>query len=91
MSQYRVTLRGMLPIEVEVIVEGNTIADAKDNALYPYDCWISNPRVWAVDSYIGSATNEMDMNPSDLFDLDLKLQLAETKIVKLLKADEVEI
>tara|TARA_R100001129_G_scaffold16254_1_gene10675 strand:- start:52 stop:327 length:276 start_codon:yes stop_codon:yes gene_type:complete len=91
MSQYRVTLRGMLPIEVEVIVEGNTIAEAKENAKYPYDCWLGNQRVWAVDSYTGSATNEMDMNPSDLFDLDLKLQLAETKIVKLLKADEVEV
>ena len=39
----------------------------------------------------GSATNEMDMYPADLFDLDLKFQLAETKVVKLLKADEVEI
>jgi|TARA_E500000318_G_C3478181_1_gene179348 hypothetical protein len=91
MSQYRVTLRGMLPIEVEVIVEANTIADAEVNAMYPYDCWLGNQRVWAVDSYTGSATNEMDMNPSDLFDLDLKLQLTKTKVSKILKADEVEV
>ena len=91
MSQYRVTLRGMLPIEVEGVVEGNTIADAKENAKYPYDCWLGNPKVWAFDSYNGSATNEMDMYPADLFDLDLKLQLAETKVSKILKADEVEV
>ena len=90
MSQYKVTLRGMLPIEVEVVVEGNTVADAKENAKYPYDCWLGNQRVWAVDSYTGSVTNEMDMNPSDLFDLDLKLQLAKTKVVKLLKSEELD-
>ena len=90
MSQYKVTLRGMLPIEVEVVVEGNTIADAKDNALYPYDCWVSNPRVWSVCSYTGSTQNERDMNPSDLFDLDLRFQLAENKVVKLLKSEELD-
>jgi hypothetical protein len=89
MSQYKVTLRGMLPIEVEVVVEGNSITDAKDNALYPYDCWLGNERVWSVCSYTGSTQNEIDMNPSDLFDLDLKLQLTKNKVVKLLKSEEL--
>ena len=39
MSQYRVTLRGQLPIEVDVIVEGDNIKDAKSNATY-YENWI---------------------------------------------------
>ena len=89
MSQYRVTLRGMLPIEVEVIVEGNTIAEAKEIANHPYDDWVGNPRVWAIDSWTDYATNEIDINPSDV--ACLKLQLAKTKVVKLLKADEVEV
>jgi hypothetical protein len=90
MNQYRVTLRGLLPIEVEVVVEGNTIADAKDNALYPHDCWVNNPKVWSVCSYTGSTVNEIDMYPADLFDLDLKFQLAENKVVKLLKSEELD-
>ena len=89
MSQYRVTLRGMLPIELEVIVEGNTIAEAKENAKNPHDDWIGNPRVWAVDSCTDYATNEIDVNPSDV--AFLKLRIAETKVVRLLKSDEVEV
>ena len=39
---------------------------------------------------VGSApSNEIDINPSDV--ACLKLQLAKTKVVKLLKADEVEV
>lgn len=90
MNQYKVTLRGMLPIEVEVVVEGNTVADAKENAKYPYDCWLGNERVWSVCSYTGSTQNEIDMNPSDLYDLDSKLQLAKNKVVKLLKSEELD-
>ena len=90
MSQYKVTLRGMLPIEVEVVVEGNTVADAKENAKYPYDCWLGNERVWSVCSYTGFTQNEIDMNPSDLYDLDSKLQLAKNKVVKLLKSEELD-
>ena len=87
MSQYRVTLRGQLPIEVDVIVEGNTIAEAKSNATY-YENWINNPKVCTVD-WNDKASNELECWTSDIESIDLTL--TNNGVSKILKADEVEV
>ena len=87
MSQYRVTLRGQLPIEVDVIVEGNTIAEAKSNATY-YENWINNPKVCTVD-WNDKAGNELECWTSDVESIDLTL--TNNGVSRILKADEVEV
>lgn len=87
MSQYRVTLRGQLPIEVDVIVEGNTIAEAKSNATY-YENWINNPKVHTVE-WNGVAGNELECWTSDIESIDLAL--TNDKVTRILKSDEVEV
>ena len=87
MSQYRVTLRGQLPIEVDVIVEGNTIAEAKSNATY-YENWINNPKVSTVD-WNDKAGNELECWTSDVESIDLTL--TNDKVSRISKSDEVEV
>ena len=87
MSQYRVTLRGQLPIEVDVIVEGDNINEAKLNATYS-DEWIGNPKVYSI-SWGDKAANELECWTSDIESIDLTL--TNDKVSKILKADEVEI
>jgi len=87
MSQYRVTLRGMLPIEVDVIVEGDNINEAKLNATYSED-WIGNPKVYSID-WNDKASNEMECWTSDIESIDLTL--TNNGVSKILKADEVEV
>jgi len=87
MSQYRVTLRGQLPIEVDVIVEGDNIKDAKSNATY-YENWINNPKVCTVD-WNDKASNELECWTSDIESIDLTL--TNNGVSRILKADEVEV
>jgi len=87
MSQYRVTLRGMLPIEVDVIVEGDNINEAKLNATYSEE-WIGNPKVYSID-WNDKASNEMECWTSDIESIDLTL--TNNGVSKILKADEVEV
>lgn len=87
MSQYRVTLRGQLPIEVDVIVEGNTIAEAKSNATY-YENWINNPKVCTVD-WNDKASNELECWTSDIESIDLTL--TNNGVSRISKSDEVEV
>ena len=81
MSQYRVTLRGKLPIEVEVIVEGDTVLNAKSNALY-FEDWLKDPKVYAEDS-----GNEIDCWSTDIEAVELTL--TDDKVRKILKSEEV--
>ena len=81
MSQYRVTLRGMLPIETEVLVEGDTIAEAKANALY-FETWLIDPKVYVEDS-----GNEIDCWSTDIEGVELTL--TDDKVRKILKSEEV--
>jgi len=87
MSQYRVTLRGMLPIETEVIVEGDNINEAKLNATYSEE-WIGNPKVYSID-WNDKAGNEMECWTSDIESIDLTL--TNNGVSRILKADEVEV
>ena len=87
MSQYRVTLRGQLPIEVDVIVEGDNINEAKLNATYSEE-WIGNPKVYSID-WNDKASNEMECWTSDIESIDLTL--TNNGVSKILKADEVEV
>ena len=82
MSQYRVTLRGKLPIEVEVIVEADTILNAKSYA-YDSEDWLKDPKVYAEDS-----GNEIDCWSTDIEGVELTL--TDDKVRKILKSEEVD-